>query len=71
VVLALQISTMAERAHDLKFEVLRDENGCGWYVRISRPNAGNVQIYDFQSEAAAKVWIKVHMREWINDSDTT
>jgi hypothetical protein len=62
--MALQISTMAERAHELKFEVLRDEDGSGWYVSISRPNAGNVRIYDFQSEAAAKMWIKVHAREW-------
>jgi hypothetical protein len=62
---------MAEHIHDLKSEVLRDEDGYGWYVRISRPNAGNVRIYDFQSEAAAKVWIKVHAREWTKDSDST
>ena len=56
---------MAEIIHGVKFEAVRVQPG--WCVVIIPPNAGRVELHDFQTEAGAKAWINVNARNWSNE----
>ena len=56
---------MAEVVYGIKFEVIRSPTG--GYVTITAPNGTIVELHDFQSEAGAKIWIKVNARKWAKD----
>lgn len=37
----------------------------GWLVRIVCPNGVKVEHHDFQTQAGAKMWVRVNARSWI------